>query len=208
MSYPFTPAFRETMSARCRAFPRIAHDGEGLKRAAVAITLVEADDGSGETAFLLTRRAAEMRAHAGQWALPGGRCDPGESAGQAALRELAEELGLTLPDTNILGVLDDYPTRSGYAITPVIAWLDDARVITPNPHEVASVHFIRLDSILRDDAIEFDTIPESPRPVIRMHIGDQHIHAPTAALVYQMRELVAGRVTRVAGLEQPVFAWR
>ena len=208
MNYPFNAIFRETLSAKCRAFPRIAHDGEGLKRAAVAITMVEADDGSGETAFLLTRRAAEMRAHAGQWALPGGRCDPGESAEQAALRELEEELGLTLPPADILGVLDDYPTRSGYAITPVIAWLDDARAVAPNPHEVASVHVIRLDRILRDDAIEFDTIPESARPVIRMHIGDQHIHAPTAALVYQMRELVAGRVTRVADLEQPVFAWR
>jgi 8-oxo-dGTP pyrophosphatase MutT (NUDIX family) len=208
MSYLFTAAFREALSAQCRAFPRIAHDGEGLKRAAVAITLVEADDGSGQTAFLLTRRAAEMRAHAGQWALPGGRCDPGETSEQAALRELEEELGLTLPAENILGMLDDYPTRSGYAITPVVAWLDDARELRPNPHEVASAHFIRLDRILRDDAIEFDTIPESSRPVIRLCIGDQHIHAPTAALVYQLRELVAGRVTRVADLEQPVFAWR
>ena len=208
MSYPFNSAFQATMSARCRAFPRIAHDGEGLKPAAVAITLVEADDGSGQAAFLLTRRAAEMRAHAGQWALPGGRCDPGETPERAALRELEEELGLTMPAENILGVLDDYPTRSGYAITPVVAWLDDASGLRPNPHEVASAHFIRLDRILRDDAIEFDTIPESARPVIRMHIGDQHIHAPTAALVYQLRELVAGRVTRVADLEQPVFAWR
>jgi mutator protein MutT len=208
MSFPFNAAFRKTLSARCRAFPRIAHDGEGLKLAAVAITLVEADDGSGETAFLLTRRAAEMHAHAGQWALPGGRCDAGETAEQAALRELEEELGLALPAANILGVLDDYPTRSGYAITPVIAWLDDARAVRPNPHEVASVHFIRLDRIATDDAITFDTIPESPRPVIRLCIGEHHIHAPTAALVYQLRELVAGRVTRVADLEQPVFAWR
>jgi hypothetical protein len=90
----------------------------------------------------------------------------------------------------------------------VIAWLDDARAIAPNPHEVASVHVIRLDRIAADDAITFEAIPESPRPVIRLSIGEHHIHAPTAALVYQMRELVAGRVTRVADLEQPVFAWR
>src|SRR5580692_4379677 len=156
MSYPFGPDLRAALSARCRAFPRIAHDGEGLKRAAVAITLVEADDGSGETAFLLTRRAAEMRAHAGQWALPGGRCDPGESAERAALRELEEELGLTLPPADILGVLDDYPTRSGYAITPVVAWLDDAGALKPNPHEVAEVHYIRLDSLSGDAAIRFE----------------------------------------------------
>lgn len=208
MSHLFSSDFRETLSARCRAFPRIAHEGEDLKRAAVAITLVEADDGSGQTAFLLTRRAARLRAHAGQWALPGGRCDPGETFEQAALRELEEEMGLRLGPESVLGALDDYPTRSGYAITPVVAWLDDASALRLNPHEVASAHRIRLDEILQDDAVAFETIPESPRPLIRLRIGEHHIHAPTAALIYQMRELVAGRVTRVAELEQPVFAWR
>jgi hypothetical protein len=57
--------------------------------------------------------------------------------------------------------------------------------------------------------VRFETIPESPRPLIRLDVGGgHHIHAPTAALVYQLRELAAGRITRVADLEQPVFAWR
>src|SRR5688572_26215683 len=189
MSYPFAAAFREAMAARCRAFPRIAHDGEELARAAVVLALTQADDGSGETAFLLTRRATGLRRHAGQWALPGGRCDPGETLEQAALRELEEELGLALPPENILGVLDDYPTRSGYSVAPVVAWLDDVAALRPNPDEVASVHRIRLDHIGREDAVSFEEIPESPRPLIRIYIGDQHIHAPTAALVYQLREL-------------------
>jgi 8-oxo-dGTP pyrophosphatase MutT (NUDIX family) len=201
----FDHDFRRRFAELCRSFPRIAYEGDDLKRAAVAITLVEADDGSGQAAFLLTRRSAELRAHAGQWALPGGRCDPGETLEEAALRELEEELGLRLPPENILGVLDDYPTRSGYAISPVVAWVD---ALQPNPHEVASVHSIRLDQIARDDAVAFETIPESPKPVIRVYIGEQYIHAPTAALVYQFRELILGRVTRVADLEQPVFAWR
>jgi 8-oxo-dGTP pyrophosphatase MutT (NUDIX family) len=208
MSYPFTAAFRDEIAARCAAFPRIAHDRAGLKHSAVAITLVDAGDGSGETAFLLTRRQAKLRAHSGQWALPGGRRDAGETLAQTALRELHEELGLALAPDHVLGVLDDYVTRSGYAITPVVAWLDDAREIAPNPDEVASVHRIRLDHIGRDDAVEFITIPESDRPVIRVMMEGGHVHAPTAALVYQLRELVAGRITRVADLEQPVFAWR
>jgi 8-oxo-dGTP pyrophosphatase MutT (NUDIX family) len=207
--YPFSAGFRAALSERCASFPRIAHAGEGLKRAAVALTLVEADDGSGETAFLLTRRAAELRAHGGQWALPGGRCDPGETFEQTALRELEEELGLRLDPRHILGLLDDYPTRSGYAITPIVAWLDNAGALKPNPHEVASVHYIRLDHLAGDAAITFETIPESPRSVIRVRVNaEHHIHAPTAAMIYQLRELVAGRVTRVAELEQPVFAWR
>lgn len=208
MSYAFSTDFREALAARCAAFPRIAHEGAELKRAAVALTIVEADDGSGQAAFLLTRRAAQLRAHAGQWALPGGRCDPGESLQAAALRELDEELGLKLGPEHVLGVLDDYPTRSGYAVTPVVAWLDDVRALHPNPHEVAAAYRIRLDQIQADDAVAFETIPESPRPLIRLRIGEHHIHAPTAALIYQLRELVAGRVTRVCDLEQPVFAWR
>jgi 8-oxo-dGTP pyrophosphatase MutT (NUDIX family) len=207
MSFPFCAAFRDEVAGRCQDFPRLAHDGEGLTRAAVAIALTTADDESGETSFLLTRRAAGLRAHAGQWALPGGRCDPGETPQQAALRELEEELGLA--SATILGLLDDYPTRSGYVITPVVAWLHEARELRPNPQEVASTHFIRLDHIQADEAVTFETIPESERPLIRLRISEEHhIHAPTAALVYQLRELVAGRITRVADLEQPVFAWR
>ncbi|HSZ51240.1 MAG TPA: CoA pyrophosphatase [Caulobacteraceae bacterium] len=208
MSYPFASAFRDEIAQRCAAFPRVACEAPGLKRAAVAITLVDADDGSGETAFLLTKRVPRMRAHAGQWALPGGRCDPGETLEETALRELQEELGLTLGPDDVLGVLDDYPTRSGYAITPVVAWLEDASAMAPNPDEVAYVRRIRLDHIAQEDAVEFETIPESERPVIRLRMGDRHVHAPTAALVYQLRELAAGRVTRVDQLEQPVFAWR
>jgi 8-oxo-dGTP pyrophosphatase MutT (NUDIX family) len=208
MIHPFTAAFRDRMTALCADFPRVAHETAGVKPSAVAITLVDAADGSGETAFLLTKRAASLRAHAGQWALPGGRCDEGETPPQTALRELEEELGLTLHPDHVLGVLDDYVSRSGYAIAPVVAWLDDTSGLTPSPAEVASVHRIRLDQIGRDDAVEFLTIPESDRPVIRMHIGERHVHAPTAALIYQLRELAAGRITRVSHLEQPVFAWR
>ena len=208
MSYPFASTFRAAMAERAAAFPRVAHEG-GLKRAAVALALTDAGDGSGETAFLLTRRAASLRAHAGQWALPGGRCDPGETLEATALRELDEELGLRLPPSAILGVLDDYPTRSGYAITPVVAWVEDASGLKPDPREVASVHHVRLDHIAGDEAVAFETIPESERPLIRLHLVEgHHVHAPTAAVVYQLRELAAGRVTRVADFEQPVFAWR
>jgi 8-oxo-dGTP pyrophosphatase MutT (NUDIX family) len=209
MSHAFTPDFRARIAKACSAFPRIVHAGGDLKRAAVALTLTAADDGSGQTAFLLTRRAASLRAHSGQWALPGGRLDPGETLEAAALRELSEEVGLDLPTSEILGVLDDYPTRSGYVITPVVAWLQDASALRPNPDEVASTHLIRLDYIAAPDAVDFETIPESDRPLIRLRISEEHhIHAPTAAVVYQLRELVAGRVTRVTELEQPVFAWR
>jgi 8-oxo-dGTP pyrophosphatase MutT (NUDIX family) len=209
MNWPFDHGTRRNIAERCAAFMRLAPDqpAPALKRAAVAFALTEADSGGG-TAFLLTRRAAGLRAHSSQWALPGGRCDQGETQAEAALRELHEELGVKLGERDVLGLLDDYPTRSGYLITPVVVWAGNSAAISPNPDEVASVHRIGLDEIGQQDAFSFTTIPESTRRVIRFHHAGDFIHAPTAALIYQFREVLAGRDTRVAELEQPVFAWK
>ena len=144
----------------------------------------------------------------GQWALPGGRCDAGETPARAALRELDEEIGLGLGDGAVLGLLDDYPTRSGYLITPVVVWAGANPQIAINREEVASIHRIALPVIAREDAVDFVSIPESTRRVVRVAIDGHLVHAPTAAVIYQFRELLAGRTTRVADLEQPVFAWR
>ena len=209
MTFAFNDATRQLIASRCAAFTRLTAGAlPTLKHAAVAITLVAADDGSGETALILTGRVPGLRSHGGQWALPGGRIDDGETPLAAALRELHEEIGLDLAPSDMLGTLDDYPTRSGYLITPVVAWGGDHPPLRLNPQEVASVRRIRLADIAREDAIAFDTIPESARRVVRLHVNGRTIHAPTAALIYQFREVLAGRQTRVADLEQPVFAWR
>ena len=209
MNRPFDDATRRNIAALCAAFARrsAGEPSTRLKRAAVAIALTSGDEPD-ETALLLTLRAADLRAHGGQWALPGGRCDEGETPIVAALRELREELGLDVADGHVLGLLDDYPTRSGYLITPVVVWTAARARLLPNPQEVASVHRIALGTIERTDAFDFTVIPESTRRVIRFHHDSGLIHAPTAALIYQFREVLAGRDTRVADLEQPVFAWK
>jgi 8-oxo-dGTP pyrophosphatase MutT (NUDIX family) len=209
MTRPFDDTTRRNIASRCAAFARLQREEAApeLKRAAVAIALTGADDAD-ETALLLTRRASGLRAHRAQWALPGGRCDAGETQVQAALRELHEELGLALGEDAVLGLLDDYPTRSGYLITPVVVWAGAERTIAPNPAEVASVHPVPLGMIERVDAFDFISIPQSARRVIRFHWEDRLIHAPTAAMIYQFREVLGGRDTRVADLEQPVFAWK
>jgi len=209
MIYPFGAAFRGLITRRFAAFTRTPPlDTPDLKRAAVAITLVESDDGSGETAFVLTRRGHDLRSHKGQYALPGGRCDEGEGTVAAVLREIEEELGLRLSADDVLGMLDDYPTRSGYLITPVVIWAEQTRSLLPNPEEVASVYRIPLAQISLAGAIDFVTIPESDRRVIRIRMNNFLVHAPTAAVIYQFHEVLAGRQTRVSDLEQPVFAWR
>jgi 8-oxo-dGTP pyrophosphatase MutT (NUDIX family) len=209
MKRPFDDTTRRKIAGLCAAFARVQPEAATpeLKRAAVAIALTGAND-TDETSLLLTRRASSLRSHRAQWALPGGRCDAGETQIQSALRELREELGLALGEDAVLGLLDDYPTRSGYLITPVVVWAGAERTIAPNPAEVASVHPIPLGMIERSDAFDFISIPQSTRRVIRFHWEERLIHAPTAAMIYQFREVLGGRDTRVADLEQPVFAWK
>lgn len=207
MMLSFTPATRDRIAAHVSGFARLPDDNvAALTPAAVAIVLLPGDaDG---TALLLTLRASGLRAHGGQWALPGGRCDPGETPIATALRELHEELGLRLTAADVLGMLDAYPTRSGYLVTPVIMWAPDGAGVVPNPAEVASVHRIALAQLVRPRAFDFIRIAESERRVIRYSHDGHYIHAPTAALLYQFSELLHGRTTRVADLEQPVFAWK
>ncbi|GAC1587599.1 MAG: CoA pyrophosphatase [Acidimicrobiales bacterium] len=164
---------------------------------------------SGGPAVLLTRRAARLRAHAGQWALPGGRVDDGETPRDAALRELAEELDLRVRDDAVLGVLDDYATRSGYVITPFVVWGGADPPMAPHPDEVLSVHRISFRELCRADSPRFVSIPESDRPVVQLPIGQDLIHAPTGAVLLQFRRVaIEGTLERVAEYEQPVFAWK
>jgi 8-oxo-dGTP pyrophosphatase MutT (NUDIX family) len=196
--------FRLHAGARLAVFSRHAIPPGDRRSAAVAAVLLP--DEGGRAAFLLTRRALGLRAHGGQWALPGGRIDPGESAPRAALRELAEEVGLTLDETAVLGCLDDYPTRSGFVVTPVVAWAGPVVTLRANPAEVVSVHRVPLADLDAPEVPRFLTVPDRERPVVQLPLLGTLIHAPTAAILYQLREVVLhGRATRVSHLEEPVW---
>ena len=188
-------------------FPRVRQPLADLRPAAVALIVVEYDD---ECALLLTRRTSSLRAHSGQWALPGGRMDESETASEAALREVREEINLTLQPESVVGTLDDYITRSGYRITPVILWAGaNTSTLEPNPDEVASIHRISFTELARADAPQFDMSPDSDQEVLSMKLSVDQIYAPTAAFLYQFREVVIkGRETRVLHYDQPRFAWR
>jgi 8-oxo-dGTP pyrophosphatase MutT (NUDIX family) len=203
----FDDALLAWVRANLQAFERRPVAPDGRQPAAVAVVLLP--DDTGRACFLLTRRAATLRTHTQQWALPGGRIESGESPERAALRELKEEVGLALGEESVLGVLDDYGTRSGFIITPVIVWARQSAELRPNPAEVTSVHLVLLAELDKPEVPRLVSIPESDRPVIQLPILGRLIHAPTAAILYQMREVVLhGRPTRVHHLEQPVWAWR
>ncbi len=214
-------ALRETIRARLAAFAVKRATVDDAHHAAVAITITDVGFGAdlpglptyeawhGLPALILTRRAATLRKHAGQWAFPGGRLDPGETVVETALREMHEEVDVDVDESAVLGCLDDFVTRSGFVMTPVIVWGGAGLETRPNPDEVASVHRIPLTEFLREDAPMLSTMAGSEHPVLRMPVGTDHIAAPTAALIYQFREVcLLGRDTRVAHYEQPAFAWK
>ncbi|BBY23635.1 NUDIX hydrolase [Mycobacterium stomatepiae] len=239
MTIPYDEALRERIRNHLAGHERRAMIDPTKRHAAVAVVLVDSEVGedrvdpvsvedwnvgrpmpaedldgrmvdvSGGAAFLLCRRASRLATHAAQWALPGGRLDSGETAVDAALRELDEEVGVTLPDSTVLGLLDDYPTRSGYVITPVVIWGGGRLDPDPAPDEVVAVYRVGLHQLQRDDSPRFITIKESPRPVVQIPLGNDLIHAPTGAVLLQLRWLcLEGRHDPVDQLEEPVFAWK
>lgn len=200
---------RNTLRLNLSAFERLTPSEAPLKAAGVAI-VVAYDPEQAADCFLLTRRSSRLRGHSAQYALPGGRLDANESPVEAALRELYEELGLALSEDAVLGLLDDYETRSGYRITPVVVWGGSAEVLAPNPDEVARVFRIPLDELDHPEIPVLEHIPESDRPVLSMPLASvgHRIYAPTAAMLFQFREVALyGRTTRVARYDQPKFAW-
>ncbi|OBF11979.1 CoA pyrophosphatase [Mycobacterium sp. ACS4331] len=238
MTITYTDALRDQIRTRLERHERRVVVDPSKRHAAVAVVLVDSEVGedrvdpapvedwvagripdsnldgrmvdvSGGAAFLLCRRASRLTSHPAQWALPGGRLDPGESVVDAALRELDEEVGVRLADSAVLGMLDDYPTRSGYVITPVVVWGGGRLDLRPSPDEVVAVYRVGLHQLQREDSPRFIEIPESPRPVVQIPLGNDLIHAPTGAVLLQLRWLgLEGRTEPVGHLEQPVFAWR
>ncbi len=197
-------AVRAHIVAALENFDHTSAELDGSRAAAVVLAVTSRD---GEYGIWLTKRPSKMREHPGQFALPGGRIDPGEDYATAALRELHEELGVEVDRADVLGRLDDYVTRSGYVITPIVCWAGPDRETTPNPGEVAHLFFIPMNDLQVEP--RFISIPESQRPVVQMPLVGSLIHAPTGAVMYQFAEVVlGGRDTRVDQLEQPVFAWR
>lgn len=203
----FDRSLRDSIASNLDSHPRHVVEDHDLRHAAVAITVVPGENG--HAAFILTRRSSKLRAHSNQYALPGGRLDDGEDATTAARREVHEEVGLELDPLDVLGRLDDYTTRSGYVITPVVAWKEDVASLAPAPGEVDAIMLIGLHELFRDDSPRWIDIPESDRPVLQLPLLNRLIHAPTGALLWQFREVaVAGELVRTDQVEEPTWAWR
>lgn len=200
-------SLRERIRANLAAHARRTEDDLSLRPAAVAMTVVSSSEN--EASFIITRRVSSLRRHSGQWALPGGRVDAGEDATTAALRELREEVSVRCGPESVLGLLDDYPTRSGFRITPVVVWGGNDVDLVPDPKEVAEVHRVPIEGLDAPGIPKLFDLGLGEHPVLSVRILGQDIFAPTAAVIFQFREVaIHGRDTRVAHYDQPPFAWK
>lgn len=193
----------EVIERALQKFQRLPAKRAG-RAAAVAIALTRTSDGA--WCFPLTVRASGLRSHPGQFALPGGHVSAGESAREAAARETEEEVGLTAGTWRRHYLLDDYVTRSGSVITPVVL-LGDAptSALQPNPTEVAQAFYVPLDAL---GAVEPSAPYDDINRAFALHVGAHLVFAPTGAILLQVRDLVLeGRTTRVQDVGEPIFAW-
>jgi 8-oxo-dGTP pyrophosphatase MutT (NUDIX family) len=193
---------RAALAANLEAFSR-AHSPLRQRPAAVAIVVIDA---GGEPAVPIFQRTSAMSRHAGQMALPGGGLHQGESVEECAIRELHEELGLLTRPDHVLGSLDDFDTRSGFTITPVVIW-SDSRLssLSPSAAEVERVFAVPL-AVLRAAAAEARSrAPEA----FSLRLPDVEVFAPTAAILYQFSEVaLEGRTVRVTDFFQPPWTHR
>ncbi len=206
--FTFGADLRRRVEDNMAAFEARAVEDEALRRAAVIIVVVRLEEGD-EAGVLLTYRPPNLRRHAGQYALPGGRMDEGETVAETALRELREELGMTLDASRIIGTLDDFPTRSGFRITPLVAWGEADPVIKPDPVEVERVLRIPLAELDRPQIPHLQPSSDGEHPVMSAPLPTlgHHLYAPTAAMMYQFREVaLRGEAPRVSHFHQPHFA--
>lgn len=203
----FDATLRARIGSNLASFERQIQPDPTLRPAAVALVITPNEDN--EACFLITRRSARLRHHSRQFALPGGRLDGDETVIEAAIRETHEEIGLRVTPADVLGQLDDFPTRSGFRMSPIVVWAEPGQPLRPNPDEVEQLFVVPLADLDKPEVPVLREIPESDRPVLSIPILDTLVHSPTAAILYQLREVaLAGRHTRVAHFEQPVFAWK
>lgn len=194
-------ALRQRIEGHLAGFERIALDVGDRRRAAVAVVVAPTADGP---AFLLTRRALHMRRGAGNYALPGGNVDPNEDPIDAALRETHEELGVTLTRAAVLGLLDDFVTLGGHVVTPVVMLSEVPLTLIPNPEEVHDAWLVPLADLDHPRAPRREAHPDGGPSVLRMFARGSWINPPTAAWLYQFREVcLHGRPCRTDAIGQP-----
>nr|WP_238178592.1 CoA pyrophosphatase [Methylobacterium dankookense] len=157
------------------------------RRAAVLVPVVARAEG---LRLVLTQRAAHLRDHSGQIALPGGKIDPAETPREAAFREAHEEIGLDPDSVRALGYLDPYLSATGFLVSPVIGLVDSAAGFRPNPEEVAEIFEVPLPFLMDRARYQLRSREWQGRTryFYALPFGERMIWGVTAGILNNLRE--------------------
>lgn len=170
--------------------PGLEPEGK-LTRAAVLVPLIDRPEGM---TVLLTQRTETLNNHAGQVSFPGGRVEDGdEDVVAAALRETEEEIGVPGARIEIAGRLDDYVTRTGYFITPVVGLLTPPLELTPDPREVADIFEVPLAFVLdpANHQRESRVFAGAERFFYVLPFPDRYIWGATAGMLVNLYDVLS-----------------
>ena len=167
--------------------------GKPLKPAAVLILLVNRGDAEGPC-VLFTQRTAHLTDHAGQISFPGGRVeDDDRDPLHTALRETEEETGVDASRVDVLGILPEYSTGTGYLITPVVAWIDAPVDYRPDPTEVAECFEVPFSFLIdtRNHRLESAMYKGRMRSYYAVPYHHRYIWGATAGMLVTLTRVIA-----------------
>jgi len=183
----------EEIRSALRRFRRRRARQWGAQREVMAVTVAA---GAADPAVLLVRGSDSSGRQPQTLGLPAGPADRWTSVSGAARGLLTGTLKIHLPPESVLGLLDDYVADRKRMITPVVLWAGPIAAQRTPETDIVAVPFAELDvePVLVASA-------ESDRPVIRLPLHGEWLHAPAAAILHQFREVVLyHRPTRVSHL--------
>jgi len=184
---PLTPSFIRT---RLAGYQRRSIDRSSLTTSAVLIPIVRRENG---LELLFTKRSETVEHHKGQISFPGGATDDlDRSPADTALRESFEEIGLEPSAANIIGLMDDLQTPSGFVVTPVVGFIEQLPVLHMNPEEVVQIIYIPLEKFF-DDSLRHSKMRELDGRMVEVFsydVWDEPVWGATAFFVKQLVSLL------------------
>jgi len=169
--------------------PAIEIDAPEYRRACVLVPIVRVHD---EWSILFSRRSANLAAHSGQIAFPGGAVEEGESLEIAAVREAEEEVGIHRGAVELIGRLDDVITNSGFLVAPFAGVIRERIDYVLQEAEVTEVFEVPIDALLdvAQPEVRLVTFRDRKYPAYFYRYRDYEIWGLTGRMLKAFLDLV------------------